>query len=223
MRPTRTGLAGSALLLAASLIWLALARPPASLFHLLWLLAVAGVGLFLPGVANQVSLSRAYLAAPALAYALTPGGLGALAVTVALAGLSDLVDGTLARRLDRPTPIGGALDPLVDGVFLGAVAVGLALGGVYPAWLAAVVILRYALPAAVGGALLAAGRRPPLKHTPMGQVSTILILVLLGGAALLRGLDQDAGGLVRGALVAIPLATLATYANLLWAGLKRGG
>lgn len=223
MRPTGAGLLGTALLLAASLLWLWLARPAGWGWYLLWLVLVALAGLFLPGVANQVSLIRAYLAAPALHYALAPGGFGALAVTVALAGLSDLVDGTLARRFDRPTRIGGALDPVVDGLFLGAVAAGLFLGGAVPAWLAAVVGLRYLLPAAVGGWLLAAGRRPELKHTPLGQVSTVLILVLLGGVALLRGLNQDSGGLLRGAEVVLPLATLATFANLYWAAFRRPG
>ena len=42
--------------------------------------------------------------------------------------------GRLRRRL------GGALDPVVDGIFFGAVALGLALGGAYPLWLAGLVV-----------------------------------------------------------------------------------
>jgi cardiolipin synthase len=180
------------------------------------MLAVAGAGLWLPGTANQVSLARAYLAAPAMTYAVDSGRLGLLAVTVALAGLSDLVDGTIARRSGEATPLGGALDPVVDGLFFGAVAVGLAVGGAYPAWLAAIVVLRYALPAAVGGILLRLGRAPGLRHTPLGQVATTMIALLLGWAALWRGLGLDAGPLVAGAEVAIPMVTLGAFANLYW-------
>ena len=61
-----------------------------------WFAAVAAVGTFIPGIANQVSLARAYLAAPALVYALAPGRLGSLALVLAVGGLTDLVDGTIA-------------------------------------------------------------------------------------------------------------------------------
>src|SRR5712691_8388142 len=183
-------------------------------------LAVAIAGLFIPGPANQVTLARAYLAAPALVYGMT-GQFGALAVVVAIAGLTDLVDGTVARRFGSPSQLGGALDPVVDGLFMCGLAFGAALGGAFPVWLAAVAVARYVLPAVAGGVLLAAGRRPELRHTLTGQVSTVLILVLLGGACLLRGLGQDASRLVAGAEVAIPLAVVATWVHLGWAVMRR--
>src|SRR5438067_104967 len=118
------------------------------------------------------------------------------------------------RRVRRPTQFGGALDPVVDGVFLGALCIGLAFGGFIPLWLALVVIARYLLPALGGGVLIALGRRPELRHTLTGQVSTTLILVLVGGICLFRGLNQDASGLLNAAEVVIPIATLATFIHL---------
>ena len=213
MRLTQAGLLAGIVYLVLGGAWgLIYGEQPA----LEWFAVVAVVGAFIPGVANQVSLARAYLAAPALTYALTER-LGLLAIVVAIAGLTDLIDGTIARRFDRPSQLGGALDPIVDGVFMGALAIGLSVGGVFPLWLALVVVVRYLLPAVAGGLLLALGRRPELRHTLTGQVSTVLILVLLGGVALLRGLNQDASGLVAGAEVVIPIATLATYVHLAWA------
>ncbi len=213
--PTRTGVAASAVYLALGLLWVFGTSPPgAAPLELGWLAAVAVAGVFIPGPANQVSLARAYLAAPALAYSLAPGGLGPLAVTMSIAGLSDLVDGTIARRLASPSSLGGGLDPVVDGIFLGAVAVGLTVGGAIPMWLALVIIARYLLPALAGGALLLARRPVELRHTLTGQLSTLLILVLVGGIVLLRGLDQDPGNLVIGAEVVIPVATLATFIHL---------
>ena len=53
-------------------------------------------------------------------------------VVLAVAGLSDLVDGTVARRFERPSTLGGGLDPIVDGILLGAVVVGLSLSGSFP-------------------------------------------------------------------------------------------
>jgi cardiolipin synthase (CMP-forming) len=214
MRPRKSSVGFSLVYVALGLGWLLLAKPPGELWpQVLWLVAVAAAGLFVPGIANQVSLARAYLAAPALAYSLA-GELGLLAVTMALAGLSDLVDGTVARRFASPSSLGGGLDPVVDGIFLGAACVGLAAGGAFPIWLAAVVIGRYLLPALAGAALLASGRRVELRHTLTGQVSTSLVLVLVGGIALFRGLGQDPGNLVTGAEIVLPIATVATFVHL---------
>lgn len=217
VRISAWGLAAGSLFLVADVAWLVLARPPGTELLLAWFALVVVVGAGLPGLANQATLARAHLAAPALVYSLLPSQLIELAAVVSLAGASDLLDGTIARRLERPTRLGGALDPVVDGVFFGAVAVGLAVGGVYPAWLAATVVARYAMPALAGAGLLLAGRRPALEHTPMGQASTALIGILLGGLALLRGLGWDAGGLLVLSEVLVPLAAVATFGNLFWA------
>jgi cardiolipin synthase len=192
----------------------------ASPWWLAWFAVVALFGAFVPGAANQVSLARAYLAGPALLYSLR-SDFGALAVVVAVAGLTDLVDGTVARRLSGPSQLGGALDPVVDGVFMGALTVGLGVGGIIPLWLALIVVARYLLPALGGGLLIALGRRPDLRHTLTGQVSTTLILVLIGGVCLFRGLNQDAGALLTSAEIVIPIATVATYVHLGFAALTR--
>ena len=211
-----------ALYLLAGMAWILGAHPPGpQALYALWFVAVAAVGCFIPGEANQVSLARAYLAAPALAYSLTAGKLGLLAVAIAVAGLSDLVDGTVARRFEHPSTLGGGLDPVVDGIFMGAVAVGLSAGGAFPLWLAGVVVARYLLPALGGAVLIGLHRRPELRHTLTGQVSTSLILILLGGVCLFRGLDQDSSAVVAAAEVVIPVATLATFVHLAWIARRR--
>jgi cardiolipin synthase (CMP-forming) len=222
VRPHSTGVVAGALYLVAGLAWLWLGSPDNPLLVGAWLVIVAIFGAFVPGPANQVSLARAYLAAPALVYSLA-GEYGFLAVAVAIAGLSDLVDGTVARRFAGPSQLGGGLDPVVDGLFVGALAVGLALGGAFPLWLALVIIARYLLPALGGGLLIALGRKPELRHTLTGQVSTVLILFLVGGICLLRGLHQDSSELGRSAQVVIPLATLATFVHLAWVSRRAVG
>jgi len=198
----------------AGLAWAYLSGQPGPAFvEAVWFGSVAAAGLWVPGLANQVTLARAYLAAPAFVYA-SHQDFAFLAIVVSLAGLTDLVDGTIARRFGHPTMLGGGLDPVADGLFTGGLVIGLAVGGTFPAWLALVIVARYLLPAAVGGALLAAGRRPELRHTLMGQVSTALILVLVGGVCLFRALRQDSSAVLNAAEVVIPVATIATYVNL---------
>jgi cardiolipin synthase len=189
--------------------------------YVAWIVVVAVAGAFIPGIANQVSLARAYLAAPALAYAMAAGNLGLLAVVLAIGGLTDLVDGTIARRFDRPSTLGGGLDPVVDGVLLGAVAVGLVVSGVIPLWLAAVIVVRYLLPAVVALTLISMQRQPELRHTVSGQISTALIIVLVGGICLFRFFNQDASNVVAGAEIVVPIATLATFIHLGWAAVRR--
>jgi len=222
VRITRTGVIFSVAYLALGLAWAFGARPAGVTgIYAAWFVAVALVGAFIPGIANQVSLARAYLAAPALAYSVTADRLGLLAVVLAIAGLTDLVDGTIARRFDRPSTLGGGLDPVVDGVLLGAVAVGLVIGGIIPAWLAVVIVVRYLLPAVVALALISVGRRPELRHTVSGQISTALIIVLVGGICLFRFFNQDVSNVVAGAEVVIPIATVATFVHLGWAARRR--
>jgi phosphatidylglycerophosphate synthase len=217
MSLNRVGVAGGAVYVVLGLAWVWLAQPPAPAWLLVaWFVVVAGFEAFIPGEANQVTLARAHLAAPALAYSLSPGHLGPLAVVLAVAGLSDLVDGTVARRFERPSTFGGGLDPIVDGILLGAVVMGLSLSGSFPFWLALVIVARYLLPAAGGLVLISMHRRPELRHTVTGQISTSLIIVLVGGICLFRFFGQDATNVVIGAEVVIPIATLATFVHLAW-------
>ncbi len=222
MRLTRTSVALSFLYVVLGLAWVFGARPPGQVgIYAAWFVVVAAVGAFVPGLANQVSLARAYLAAPALAYSVSGDRLGLLALVLAIAGLTDLVDGTIARRFDKPSTLGGGLDPVVDGILLGSVGIGLVVGGVIPSWLAAVIVLRYLVPAVTGFALISMGYRPELRHTVSGQISTALIIVLVGGICLFRFFNQDASNVVAGAEIFIPLTTVATFIHLGWAARRR--
>jgi cardiolipin synthase (CMP-forming) len=216
VRLNRAGIVFGAAYLLLGLAWIAGTAPGPPFLLAGWFALVAVVGSFIPGMANQVSLARAHLAAPALVYSLASDRLGFLAVVLALAGLTDLVDGTIARRFDKPSMLGGGLDPVVDGILLGAVAVGLALGGIFPMWLAVVIVVRYLLPAVVGLVLLGVGRRPELRHSVSGQISTAMIIVLVGGICLFRFMNQDATNVVIGAEVVVPIATVATFVHLGW-------
>jgi cardiolipin synthase len=211
MRLNRTGIIAGLVYLSFGFSWVALSRQPWWIG--VWFALVAIAAAFVTGAANQVTLARAYLAAPALLYSLN-SAFGPLAVVMAVAGLSDLVDGTIARRLAQPSKFGGGLDPVVDGIFMAALALGLSYGGAFPRWLALVIIVRYLLPAVAGASLLLAHRPVELRHTVTGQLSTSLILVLVGGIVLFRALNLDAGNIVIGAEVVIPIATLATFIHL---------
>jgi cardiolipin synthase (CMP-forming) len=67
--------------------------------------------------------------------------LAALVVLVA-SGVTDWLDGYLARKLGQYSSLGELLDPVADRLYILAVVVGLALREVIPWWLAALLPLR---------------------------------------------------------------------------------
>lgn len=63
-------------------------------------------------------------------------------VLMVLAGVSDYLDGYLARRLQQFSTFGEALDPIADRLYIGFTLIGLAVVHVIPWWLVFAVIGR---------------------------------------------------------------------------------
>ena len=59
-----------------------------------------------------------------------------------LSGVTDYLDGWLARRLHQTSVVGQILDPVADRLYILAVVVGLALRDIIPWWLAVLLPLR---------------------------------------------------------------------------------
>jgi len=65
----------------------------------------------------------------------------ALAVLI-VSGITDYLDGKLARRLDQTSKIGAILDPVADRLYILAVVVGLSIREIIPITLAVILPLR---------------------------------------------------------------------------------
>ncbi len=63
-------------------------------------------------------------------------------VVLMVSGLTDWLDGKLARSLNQATRLGQILDPVADRLYILAVVIGLAIRGIIPWWLAVVLPLR---------------------------------------------------------------------------------
>ncbi len=63
-------------------------------------------------------------------------------VVLMLSGVTDWLDGWLARKLDQMTVLGQILDPVADRLYILAVVVGLALRDIIPWWVAVLLPLR---------------------------------------------------------------------------------
>src|SRR5690606_15686617 len=63
-------------------------------------------------------------------------------VLLMISGVTDWLDGYLARRLDQRSRVGELLDPVADRLYIFAVVIALALRDFVPWWLAVVLPLR---------------------------------------------------------------------------------
>ena len=90
---------------------------------------------------NLITALRIALVWPVF-WLISNGLFGLALLLAAFAGLSDAVDGWLAKRFDWQSRLGGMLDPLADKLLLLAGFSALASAGVVPWWLLAVVVGR---------------------------------------------------------------------------------
>ena len=100
----------------------------------------------------------------------------ALATFVA-AGISDALDGLLARILKQKTLFGAYVDPVADKLLLATAFVTLAIMGWLPGWLAVVVVSRDVI-IMVGIGILMLNNRPlTIKPTYDSKITTFVQLV----------------------------------------------
>ncbi|MFC6152396.1 CDP-alcohol phosphatidyltransferase family protein [Nocardioides yefusunii] len=124
------------------------------------------------------------------------------ALVLLLAGLTDWLDGRLARRLGHDTRLGAVLDVVADRVHLVAVAFTLAAHDVVPWWLALLLPLRDLLMLALVPLLRSRGRSVLPSHL-LGKVASAHLflafpLLLLGGATAPAGESLAVLGAVLG-------------------------
>lgn len=135
---------------------------------------------------NLLCVFRILLVAPVL-WGITHGHFEMALGLFVLAGLTDGVDGFLARQFDWRSELGAFLDPVADKLLMVSVLIWLALAGLVPAWLAAVLIGRDIV--IVAGALCYRGLFGPFRGraSPASKLNTVaqlaFVTVVLAEAA----------------------------------------
>jgi cardiolipin synthase (CMP-forming) len=95
-------------------------------------------------VPNLVTLLR-LMFAPFVAADILDGYYRRAIALCFIAGLTDVVDGLLARKMGESTRTGAYLDPIADKILLSAIYVALGISQAIPWWMVAVVFGRDAL------------------------------------------------------------------------------
>lgn len=173
-------------------------------------------------IANLVTASRIVLSAPLFA-ALTSGAEGArwwaLGV-LALAGLTDVVDGRIARALNQTSALGAMLDLIADRLLTLTLAVGLIVSGALPGpWaIAALVLLGRDMAVASFGEATGGRVKFPVTHLERAKIA----LQFAGFGLLIVVPDQLAGRWVLAASAALAAAILVSYARRTTQALRQG-
>jgi cardiolipin synthase (CMP-forming) len=128
------------------------------------------------------------------------------------AGLSDGIDGWLARIRNSRSALGALMDPVADKALLVSVYVTLAALGVLPDWLAILVVFRDLL--IVGGVLVLylLGQPPIIQPLWVSKLNTALQIALAAGALLLAGYRLDAGPVLDAGIWLVAATTLGSGA-----------
>jgi cardiolipin synthase len=111
------------------------------------------------------------------------------------AGLSDGVDGYLAKRLNQTTILGAYLDPIADKVLLIGLCIVLGQTGHIPTWLVMMILFRDLV--IVGGVMLlhAGDRTVQMKPLLISKVNTVAQLVLVSVVMARLGIGLSSGAI----------------------------
>jgi len=171
----------------------------------------AGIALNIP---NLITLGRILLV-PIVVWAIaTPGAMWIAFVLFVAAGVSDAIDGFLAKRFAMTTELGAYLDPLADKALIVSIYLTLGINGDIPRWLVILVVSRDIM--IVGAFMLSWLIGSPLKVKPLvvSKLNTVAQIVFACVVLGSLGFEIQADTLklvLMGLVAALTLLSVAAY------------
>lgn len=152
-------------------------------------------------VANLITVLR-FLLVPGIVLALLTHNVYWAFAGFLVAGISDAVDGFIARQFNQRSELGAYLDPMADKLLLVSVFVVLGFMGELPLWLVLAVVTRDAL--IVCAVLLASVMGKPVAMKPLYISKTNTVVQIVLAAVVLAELAFGGGiGIARDILIAL--------------------
>ena len=161
---------------------------------------------------NLITFGR-LLSVPVAVYLIMQSAHLAAFVLFVLAGVSDALDGYLAKHNNQTTQLGAILDPMADKTLLVGVYVTLGLQGNLPNWLVVLVVFRDLL--IVGGVIILFLVRLEVKMRPLiiSKINTAAQLALAAIVLAELGFRLDIGELVQTAIYVVSATTVISGAS----------
>jgi len=139
---------------------------------------------------NALTLFRILLV-PAFLIAVIYGWLATALVLFITAGITDLLDGVLARRYGHETILGSFLDPVADKLLMTVSFISLAVIGLLPPWLGVLAVSKDLFVVIGMAVLYFSGQPVAAVPTLWGKQTTFLQIVTLGLALLFAVIEVD--------------------------------
>lgn len=164
---------------------------------------------------NAVTVARILLVVP-LAWLIGEGRYAAALWVALVAGVSDAVDGFLAKHYHWVSRLGGILDPIADKLLLITCYVMLGLQGELPGWLVLAVVTRDIVIGAGAAIYHAVYRALEPAPTYLSKLNTVVQIVLVLAVLLDQGLAALPATAIAGLVYVVGLTTVASGVQYVW-------
>jgi cardiolipin synthase (CMP-forming) len=127
-------------------------------------------------IPNLITIARILLV-PIVVWAIGSGEMLAAFLLFLVAGISDAVDGFIAKRFNMTSEIGAYLDPLADKALIVSIYVALGITEAIPRWLVILVVSRDIM--IIGGVMLSwlVGNPVAVKPLLVSKLNTVAQIV----------------------------------------------
>lgn len=164
-------------------------------------------------IPNLITLGRVILV-PVVFWLLITHQLQAAFLAFVVAGISDAVDGFLAKRYNWETELGAYLDPIADKLLIVSIFIALGVSGKLPPWIVIAVVSRDIL--IVIGVILSwlLNHPTPMKPIVVSKANTVAQIVLAATVLANEAFDLKFGGAVPVLIwttAALTVASLVAY------------
>ena len=158
-------------------------------------------------IPNIISIFRIFLVLP-IAIHLHQESWRVALVLIFIAGISDALDGFLARKFNWQSRLGSFLDPIADKLLLIVIFVSLAHKDLIPLWLAFLVVARDAV--IVAGASFYQWKTRALEISPLisSKINTAVQVIFVLGLLVHLAVFPLSDSLIFGLKLAVALTTI---------------
>ena len=158
-------------------------------------------------IPNLITLARILLV-PVVVWTIATGQIRLAFLLFLAAGISDAVDGFLAKRFGMKTELGAYLDPLADKVLIVSIYLTLGFNGIIPRWIVILVVSRDIM--IVGAILLSWLVDKPVRVKPLmvSKLNTAVQIIYAGLVLATFGFALDLDRLLTLVMALVAVLTL---------------
>lgn len=162
-------------------------------------------------IPNLITIGRLFLV-PLTIWLIVSGEPAAAFWVFVIAGVSDGIDGFIARHFNQRSDLGAYLDPLADKALLVSIYVTFSIIGELPVWLAILVVSRDLL--IVGGVVLSwmLGQPVAMRPRTISKANTVAQIVLASVVLADQAFSPDFEGLTTLLIGLVGLLTIGSAA-----------